>query len=155
MLFSLEKQKVKVRTKSVKKTKVALFVWSVLRTTLCLKKLPLIHSKKKFTYLILMITLITDAYQIRISADTMPIAPAQNDNNMAKKQENNNNNQNNNNNNNNNSTPNKKPAKTDAPLVTYETSGEGKKLPIVIFHCNALSQPQPMAAGKILYFSKK
>ena len=45
-------------------------------------------------------------------------------------------------------TPSKKPAKSDAPLVSYETSGEGKKLPIVIFHCNALSQPQPMAAGQ-------
>ena len=38
--------------------------------------------------------------------------------------------------------------KSDAPIVTYETSGEGKKLPIVIFNCNALSQPQQM--GKII-----
>ena len=96
--------------------------------------------------------MLTDAYQIRISTDAMPTAPALTDNKMDKNKQENNNNKNNDNNNN--GTPSKKPAKSDAPLVTYETSGEGKKLPIVIFHCNALSQPQPMAAGKKICTAK-
>ena len=83
------------------------------------------------------------------------MAPIPIDNMANKKQENNNNN-NNNNNNTSGNTPNKKQSgKSDAPIVTYETSGEGKKLPIVIFHCNALSQPQPMAAGQKYHLTFK
>ena len=29
-----------------------------------------------------------------------------------------------------------------SPMITWETSGEGKKIPIVIFNCGALSKPQ-------------
>ena len=53
---------------------------------------------------------LTDAYQIRISTDTMPTAPALTDNKMDKNKQENNNNKNNDNNNN--GTPSKKPAKS-------------------------------------------
>ena len=82
-------------------------------------------------------TTFLDAYQINIdhtSTDNM------NNNNETKANE----------------TPSKKSTKdqkaqpqvSDSPIVSYETSGEGRKLPIVIFNCNALSQPQPMLAGQ-------
>ena len=70
---------------------------------------------------------------------------------------------NNNNENKANETPSKKSAKdqkaqppvSDSPIVSYETSGEGRKLPIVIFNCNALSQPQPMLAGQKYHLTFK
>ena len=61
--------------------------------------------------------MLTDAYQIRISTDTMPTAPALTDNKMDKNKQENNNNKNNDNNNN--GTPSKKPAKSDAPLGQF------------------------------------
>ena len=59
-----------------------------------------------------------------------------------------------------NETPKKKvpadrPPAPDQPIVTYETSGEGRKLPIVIFNCNALSSPQPMLAGQKYHLTFK
>ncbi len=51
-----------------------------------------------------------------------------------------NNNVNNNNNNNNSMKNNNNNNDGENPLVTYETSGEGKKVPIVIYNCNYLSQ---------------
>ena len=92
---------------------------------------------------------ITDAYQIRISAESEPMAGALDNNNM---------NNNYNNYNTNEAAPlaskklnGKNMNGTEAPLVTYETSGEGKKLPIVIFNCNALSQAQPLTAGMYIW----
>ena len=89
-------------------------------------------------------TTFLDAYQINIdhtSTDNM------NNNNETKANE----------------TPSKKSTKdqkanpqvSDSPIVSYETSGEGRKLPIVIFNCNALSQPQPMLAGQKYHLTFK
>ena len=55
----------------------------------------------------------------------------------------------NNNNNNADSTP------PEPPMVTWETSGEGKKIPIVIFNCQALSKPQPQAVGQKYHLTFK
>ena len=74
----------------------------------------------------------------------------------------------NNNNNNNNNVGNIKdkngntPSKTnknsgpeDFPLVTWETSGEGKKIPIVTLNCLALSRPQPLSVGQKYHLTFK
>ena len=44
---------------------------------------------------------------------------------------------------------------TDSPMVTWETSGEGKKIPIVIFNCGALSKPQPQSVGQKYHLTFK
>ena len=75
----------------------------------------------------------------------------------------NNNNNNNSDNNNNNkdkngNTPsklNKNSASEDFPLVTWETSGEGKKIPIVTLNCLALSRPQPLSVGQKYHLTFK
>ena len=41
------------------------------------------------------------------------------------------------------------------PLVTWETSNEGKKIPIVIFNCLALSKPHPQAVGQKYHLTFK
>ena len=43
----------------------------------------------------------------------------------------------------------------DFPLVTWETSGEGKKIPIVILNCLALSRPQPLSVGQKYHLTFK
>ena len=75
---------------------------------------------------------------------------------------NNNININNNNNNNNSSkdkngksSPSGNKVSDDFPLVTWETSGEGKKIPIVILNCLALSRPQPLSVGQKYHLTFK
>ncbi len=77
-------------------------------------------------------TTFLDAYQIPSRAGKEN--DAKNNNFPASNMKNNNNNSPNNikNTNNNN--------EGETPMVTYETSGEGKKVPIVIYNCNYLSQ---------------
>ena len=43
----------------------------------------------------------------------------------------------------------------ETPMVTWETSGEGKKIPIVIFNCGALSKPQPQSVGQKYHLTFK
>ena len=43
----------------------------------------------------------------------------------------------------------------EGPMVTWETSMEGKKIPIVIFNCLALSKPQPQAVGQKYHLTFK
>ena len=42
-----------------------------------------------------------------------------------------------------------------SPMITWETSGEGKKIPIVIFNCGALSKPQPQSVGQKYHLTFK
>ena len=48
-----------------------------------------------------------------------------------------------------------KTAKIHAQILKYFSKIPGKKLPIVIFNCQALSQPQPLAAGQKYHLTFK